>query len=308
MIQNFLTKIFPAADRASISSSLGAPSLIPGFEVRLRFDPNPSLTLTEVYNNAIFVLDKILSRSSSDEFFGQYFTYWGSQFQEEIHITSILRRGRQTLQYKHGIQAVYQAGKALAQIPVTTPNRVPRVFARLYLRNQLIGLMQWRHRDSQETGHANATLSLSGTNSTDVVQPMPVDKRAPPFHTIIDTTDNRYVVIYQETGQLVPLSESFSMILEAIATAAQKPQDAFANAAGGVGVGGNFAVNMHRTRGLNTLTWSDIMRTFFLLWSVLGEGQLTKTCTFQLFFDGPELAKGDISSTTVGGSMLVSTS
>lgn len=93
-----------------------------------------------------------------------------------------------------------------------------------------------------------------------------------------------------------------------MATAAQKPQDAVGDALRGVGVGGNIAVNLRGTRGPNTLTWSDIIRTMFLLWSVLVYGDLTKTCTFQLFFAGPELGRGDISSTTVAGSRLISSS
>lgn len=212
--------LFLITDRLSISSSLGAPSPVPGFEARLRFDPNPSLILTDVYNNAIFVLFKILSKGSNDEFFGQSFIYWRFEYHEEIHITSFLQRGRPTLQYKHAIQAVYEGGCALARIPTTTPNQVPRLFAGLYLRNKLIGLMKWQHKSSLEVGDVNATLSLLGTNSTNVIQPMPRGKRAV-IKTIIDPTDNRYVILYQETDQHVPLSESFSAILEAMTTAAR---------------------------------------------------------------------------------------
>lgn len=145
------------------------------------------------------MLYKILSKGPNDKYFEKYFVYWGFEFHEEIHITSILQRGSPTLQYKHAIQAIYEAGTALARIPTMTPNQVPRAFAGLYLRNQLIGLMKWQHKSTLEMGMANATLDLLSTNSSDAVQPMPMNKRAD-FKTIIDPTDNRYVIIYQETG------------------------------------------------------------------------------------------------------------
>ena len=73
-------------------------------------------------------------------------------------------------------------------------------------------------------------------------------------------------------------------------------------------MGGNIAVNVHGTRAPDTLTWSDIIRTMFLLWSALVSGELIKTCSFQLFFEGGELGRGEISSTAVAGNRQISPS
>ncbi len=254
----------------------------------------------------------IFSKGSKDEFFEKYFFYWGSDYHEEIQISSVFQRRRPTLQYRHAIQAVYEAGTALARIAITSPNQVPRLIARLYLRNQLIGLMKWQHKSNQVRSEANATLSLLDTvNSTHGLQSVPMNKRVsfdPPFRFVKDETDPRYVLVYQVWDQEFPLSESFSAILEAMAIAAQQPRGAVGNAACGVGVGGSVIVNMHGTRAPNTLTWSDINRALFLLWCEIIGGPLNKKITFQFFFAGPEIGRGEISSTADAGSRIVSSS
>ena len=173
--------------------------------------------------------------------------------------------------------------------------------------------MKFQHKSNQVRSEANATLSLLDTvNSANGLQPVPKNKRAvfdPPFIVIKDETDERYVVIYQVwEDQDVPLSESFSAILEVMATAAQKPQGAVESVARGVGVGGSIAASMHGTRTPNTLTWSDINRAFFLLWCDLIGGRWTKRISFQFFFDGPEIGRGQISSAANAGIRMVSSS
>ena len=260
----------------------------------------------------------IFSKSSKDRYFDKYFYYWGLDYHEEIYISSVSLRRSQTLQYKHAIQAVYEAGTALARIPITTPNRVPKLLARLYVRNQLIGLMKWQHKSNPASSEANATLSLvvdtadpttPGLMQSVVPQIIEPVGFGPPFRIVKDETDHRYVLLYQVwEEQDIPISESFSAILEAMATAAQKPQDAVGGAARGVGVGGSVAVDMHGTRAPNTLTWNDINRALFLLWCEIMNHGLKKKITFNLFFGGPELGGGEISSTANAGSGMSSSS
>lgn len=151
----------------SSSSNLTLPPPIPGFEARLLFDPNPSLNLFEVYNNAIQMMAWLAPSAYSDTIDGPARV---SDYVEELSNRPWPPSSKGRLQIKHLVQAIYEAGFALAAKPITVRGTVPRLHAGLFLDGQQIGFMKWQHKRNPVAGGANSTVSLiDAANSTAVL-------------------------------------------------------------------------------------------------------------------------------------------
>ena len=318
--RNFQTDILFSSSR-----NLTAPPRIPGFEVRLRIDPNPSLVAYGVYDNAISIIGGMAllpydaEIPSDPEIVDPY-------YHEELIISRLGASGSTGgLRFKHVIQAIYEAGNALAAIPITRAGHVPRLYAGLFLQNRPIGLMKWQHERRGVAGEANSSVGLSTyINSTDslgvlhdvnLTNALRLEDGLEPAGvggggrgstgTIPFPRDSRYVLTYHILEQDVHLAQTFTAFLDAFAEAAPNDYEAVGAFVNGVGVSGDIAVNMHGTTIPSRLTWWKLIETFGTLWSKVIRNYNYYDLDWELSYEGVKIGEGflfNISSNNLASS------
>ncbi len=305
----------------SSSRNLTAPPRIPGFEVRLRIDPNPSLVVLAVYENAI----SIIAGTALLPYDGEVLSdpeIVDPIFQEELIISRLSSTGG--LRHKHVVQAIYEAGNALAAIPST--NYVSRLYAGLFLQNRPIGLMKWQHERRGVAGEANSSVGLSTyINSTDSLsvpndvnltnslrledgfEPAGVEGGGPgTTGTIPSPRDSRYVITYHILEQTVHLAQIFTAFLDAFAEAAPNDYEAVGAFVNGVSVSGEIAVNMHGTTTPSRLTWLKLIETFGSLYSKVIRNHNYYELDWELSYEGVKIGEGFLFNTTIPRNNLAS--
>lgn len=309
--RSFLTDILVSSSR-----NLTAPPAIPGFQVRLRIDPDPTLVLYGVYDNAISIIAGAALLPYEDEPLSDS-EIVDPLYHEEL-IISRLGDSERTggLRFKHVVQAVYEAGNALAAIPITRPGHVPRLYAGLFLQNRPIGLMRWQHERRGVAGGANSSVGLSthinstnsvsdlyAVNSTNTLrledgfEPAGVGDRGS-TGVIPLARDSRYKITYHILEQGVHLTQTFTAFLDAFAEAAPNDYDAVGAFVNGVSVSGEIAVNMHGTTVPSRLTWWKLVETLGTLWSKVIRNHNYCELDWELSYNGVKLGEGFLFNTT----------
>ncbi|CAD6568597.1 MAG: hypothetical protein ASARMPRED_001872 [Alectoria sarmentosa] len=293
--ENISAVLFPA-----ILSNLTAPPPIPGFEVRLLFDQNPILVLYQVYNNAIETMIWLAVQPYSYPLIVDV-TMTTPFYVEELRLDMWPERTTR-FQMKHAVQAIYEAGIALAVKPITRRGYVPRLYAGLFLQNRQIGFMKWQHKQRAVAGATNGTVDLVDVvNSTSTLQLMHVDGPTSlqvDMGDIVDPRDSQFKITYEVCDKDAHLPETFSAFLDAIATAATYDEfatGAFVNAAS---VSGDIALNVHGSDVDSSLSWRRLVRTLTLLWENIIMDHNFKELDFEIFYAGRKIGEGFIMNLT----------
>lgn len=199
------------------------------------------------------------------------------------------------LQIKHAAQVLYEAGNAVAVIPETRQNYVPRLYAGLFFENRQIGFMKWQPIPTSIAGKANNALSpINATASTSALRLFHTDKPTglrDDTGVLVDKNDSRFKVKYMLFDRPTSLRETFTAFLDAMAIAAPNEATdagAFVNA---VSVSGVVALNMHGTGYHSLLSWKLIVRTLLLLWE---HGDFANEIDFEMAYDGIRIGEGFI--------------
>lgn len=300
------------------SSNLTLPPSIPGFEVRLLFDPDPTILLTEVWLNAILLISEL----AHGRFGG-----WDQSVPPQMtmtfsHFRSVLRirpwpPGTSELHVKHAVRAIFEAGVALAAKPIIEQGYQPRLHAGLFLQNRQIGLLQWALKPRSVDTEGNSTMGvLDVGNSTGVLQLEAANspRALPLVHgdgpasvnaengTIVDPGDPRFTITYVVTGGNVDARNMFSVFLDALATVAPNDVDATGAYVNAVGVSGDLALNMHGTGAPDVLSWGWLVQALTLIFEeIMWNHRLFKEMDWKLLFSEREIASGFIFNISSGG-------
>ena len=276
-------------------SNLTAPPPIPGFEVRPRFDPNPSLIAWQIYTNLIELM-VVYAKMAYDTEQSKVVSMSGHRYEEQVTLAPIVVHGHSRIQTKHVVQAINEAGKALAARPITRPGYVSRMVAGLYLQNEVVGFLKLQHEDSTVLSAANDTLRLpDDVGSTGTLQlaqdvrPAALNERSGEF---VFPNNPRYILQYHVENKRAPLQDIFTAFLEAMADAAPYDVDAVEAHVTSIGVSGNFALNMHGTIQPSRLSWGNIIDTLKYLWEKVLSKHNFNEIEWSLSYDGVNIGAG----------------
>ncbi|KAL8760156.1 MAG: hypothetical protein Q9184_003413 [Pyrenodesmia sp. 2 TL-2023] len=282
------------------SYNLTSPPLIPSFETRLTFDRTPSLILYEVFSNAV---------EGTAHF---AFLPWDSPAQIHTTITGVgyteridIRpwpQGATGLQVKHCVQALHDTGFALARKPITRPGYVPKVYAGLFLHNRQIGNMKWLSGPPRKVSDGGGSRSNSNLihNSTvallrsDAGNQTGLQVAGETTGTLQDPTDPRLAIKYTVFNQPIPLPDTWTAILNALATAA--PHDVYETGAAvdAAGFSGETILHVHETGTPPLLNWGTLINAMRLIWKTIANNHWHKAWDFDLLYDGATVGEGYI--------------
>ena len=269
---------------------------IPGFEARLFFDTNPSLDLVEVYSNAINTMAWLAVSDYSGPLASPT-RLCPQGYREELIFSPWPPQSESRLQVKHVVQAVHEAGFALAAKPITVPGSVPRLYAMMLLDGQQIGFMRWQHRSDPVAGGANGTVTLTdAANLTGVLQ---LAHRVEPTGledtsgVIVDPVDPRFEFSYSVLERDADLPNIFTAFLDVLATAATNDALDTCDVVNAVSFSGDFAVNVHETSVTSQLYWISVIQALRLLWErVIIQDRNFKEIDFKILYDGTVIGAG----------------
>lgn len=211
------------------------------------------------------------------------------------------------LQAKHAVQAIYEAGSAVAVIPMTTQQYVPKLYAGLFLESRQIGFMKWHPKPTSMAGDANNTFNaMNATTSTTVLDLVRGDESTglrDNTGTLVDKHDSKFMVTYKLSDRPAYYRETFTAVLDAMVIAAPNEAThtgAFVNY---VSVSGDVTLNVHGTRTPSLLSWKLMVRTFVLLWE---DGDCGNEVDFEMLYDGIKIGEGFILNLTASRTNMVS--
>ena len=197
-------------------------------------------------------------------------------------------------QGKHALQAVYDAGMALAAKPVTRPGFTPKMYAGLFIDNEQVGFLKWQLKQSPVAGVLNSSVSLvDAANSTSTRLLAHGDGMTgvqDESGVMTDPKDPKFSVKYSIWGKHIDVVEIFSVFLDAMATAPRRDMTATGAHVNAVSILGTAALNVHQE--LAPLSWLQLMRTLTLLWEVLARGNRDQEVDFEMFYDGRFVGQG----------------
>lgn len=273
------------------------PPPIPGFEARLIVDRNPTLKAMEIYHCAIKTMAFLAVIPWSSRLPSSHMD--GPNSEVELIIAPWPDTSSRLLLVQHGVVGLYQAGYALAKIPVPAKGLLPRLYSGLFLQNKQLGYLKFVPMSQLPESQVNSTSSLANTgNSTSALQfrfddgPWSVKDKS---GTIVDPLDSSYRYNYQLGNVRVNIQDSFSAFLEAMATAASHDFDEADAVINAVSVSGDVALNLHGSSYLHSLPfpWGAVPRVLSLLWTyVIEEGGHFVEMDFELVADGEIFGKG----------------
>ena len=225
---------------------------------------------------------------------------------EEV-LLSPYPRGTRRLQVKHGVQAIYEAGFALAEKPIERSGHAPRLYAGLFVQNQQIGFMKWQRKTFPLA--STSTKSIDMANLTTRLQPRQGAEQTHSLRktgTIVDPSNRKFTIKYKVSEQDIYYPEIFSTFLDALATAAPNDKsatDAYVNA---VSHTGDTVMNIHGTGPRSTLTWLRLIEIVTALWSRIYQDHAHKEWDFTMFYDGVKFGEGWIMSIKAPSTSLAS--
>ena len=224
-------------------------------------------------------------------------------YQEEILFTPVYVPGQDHhVQSKHVVQAIYDAGVAVAARPITRAGYVSRMVAGLFLEGQVVGFLKWQHKELAVSGGTNGTLRLpravGPTTGASQLVPSVQLQAAASLKTgtgaIVFPHDPRYLLTYEVEGKDANLPDVFTAFLEALADAAPYDLDVIGAAVNTVGVSGNLALNMHGNGLVSKLSWGNIVDTLQILWEDVILDENLKEIDWELSYDGVNIGAGFI--------------
>ena len=212
-------------------------------------------------------------------------------------------------QGKHAVQAIYDAGMALAAKPVTRPEYTPKMYAGLFIDNQQVGYLKWHPRQNLVADVPNSTVSLiNAVNSTSTGLLAGGDGLAgvqDDSGVIRDPKDSRFTIKYSIWGKHIETVEIFSVFLDAMATAARPDMTTATGAhVNSASISGTAALNVHQV--LSPLSWSRLIRTLTLLWEMLARGGKDQEIDFEMWYDGKFIGQGFLMSLALSNTSMVS--
>lgn len=230
-----------------------------------------------------------------------YRTIMGVGFTERIDI-SPWPRGATGLQVKHCVQALHDTAFALARKPITRPGYVPKVYAGLFLQNRQIGYMKWlsgRPRKSNGGGDSRVNSNLIHNSTVALVRSdagnqTGLQVAGETTGTLVDPTDPRLAIRYTVFTQPIPLPDTWTAILNALATAA--PQSVYETGAAvdAAGVSGETIVHVHETGTPPFLNWGTLINALRLIWKTIANNRWHQAWDFDLTYDGATVGEGYI--------------
>lgn len=287
------------------------PPPIPGFEARLTVDRNPILNAMEIYHCAIKTMAFLAVVPWSSHLPSSHMD--GPDSKVELIIAPWPDSSSRRLLVQHGVVGLYQAGYALAKIPVPANGLLPRLYSGLFLQNKQIGYLKFVPMSQLPESEVNSTSSRKNTgNSTSALQfrfddgPWSIKDQS---GTIVDPLDSSYRYNYQLGNVRVDIQESFSVFLEAMATAASHDFDETDAVINAVSVSGDIALNLHGSSPSHSLPfpWGAVPRVLNLLWTnVIEEGGHFVEMDFQLVSDGETFGEGFMMNTHPARASLTS--
>ncbi|KAL8650325.1 MAG: hypothetical protein Q9210_003888 [Variospora velana] len=282
------------------SYNLSSPSLIPGFKTRLTFDRNPTMILYEVFTNAVEGMAHFAFMPWDSHALIQRIIM-GMGYTERIDI-SPWPRGVRGLQVKHCVQALYDTGFALARKPLTRSGYVPKVYAGLFLRDRQIGYMKWLSAPPREMNGGggsrsnsklihNSTVALIRSDASNQTGLQAVGETT---GTIVDPTDPRLAIRYTIFGQPIPLPDTWTAILNALATAAPHSVHETGAAVDAAGVSGETILHVQETGTPPFLNWGTLINAVRLIWKTIVDNHWYQAWDFDLTYDGATVGEGYI--------------
>ena len=287
------------------SSNLTIPSPIPGFETRPLFASQPTVPLFEVYDNAIELISYLASAFYSRNVLF-HFSRGAPHHRSDIMVSPWPPKSP-TFQGRHAIQAIYDAGMALAAKPVTRPGFTPRMYAGMFIDNQQVGFLKWQLKDP-EAAVPNSTVSLINTANSASTRLLArgdaVNGIQDVSGVITDPRDSKFTVKYDIWGKHIDEVEIFTAFLDAIATAARSDMTATGAYVNSASISGTAALNVHQV--LAPLSWLHLLRTLTLLWELLAAGNRDHEIDFEMFYDGKTIGQGFLVSLALSNTSVVS--
>ena len=283
------------------SSTLTEPSPIPGFETRPLFGSQPTLDIDEVCINAFQMMLYV-----AETLYSTPIPAWVAQSDyddaSEVRVVPWPHSSPQ-FQGKHVIQAIYDAGMAMAAKFVVKQHYVPSMYAGLFINNRQVGFLKFQL--IQTAGTPNSTVSLiNAVDSTSTLLLGHGDGLTgiqDEHGEITDKEDSNFTIKYNKLGQRIEYMEIFSLFLSAMATAARSDMtatDAYINSASRLGTA---ALNVHETN--SGLSWSRLMRTLALIWEA---DYYTGDLDFEIFYNGSSIGEGFVMSMARSKTSMVS--
>ena len=298
-------EVSQAKNHASSSSNPILPPPIPGFEVRLLFDRNPTLVLWEIYD-MIIQLISILALESWDKLLGHETGLLDPDYKETLIISPWPNVSSSLLLIKHAVVALYEAGIALAAKPATVPGYAPRLYAGLFLKNQQLGFLKWLHKPASVGGGMNSTLSIVDASNSSSTQQFgysdgPTDVGAG-SGTIVDPRDRKFRITYRLGSQRFNLSELFSVLLEGLTAAAPNDASKFGAFVTALDVSKDITVNIHSSNIPSLLSWGHLVDALLLIWGFVIKANNLVEMDFEVFYGGMKIGEGDILKINASGS------
>ena len=297
---------FLTDSQRSSSSNLTIPSPIPGFEARPIFASQSTLSLLEVYSNAIEMIS-ILAEGFYSLTVVFALQLRAPTFGAGIQVAPWPPSSPQ-FQGKHAIQAVYDAGMALAAKPVTRPGFTPTMYAGMFIDSQQVGFLKWQLKRDPVAAVPNSRVSLINNASSNGTRLLAygdgVTRVQDTSGVIKDPKDSRFTIKYSIWGKHIDIVEIFSAFLDAMATAARPDMTASGAHVNAVSISGTAALNVHEV--FSPLSWSRLIRTLALLWILLVPENNGREMDFELFYDGKWIGQGFLMSMVVSNTSTVS--
>ncbi len=172
-------------------------------------------------------------------------------------------------------------------------HEVPRVYAGIFLNDQQVGYVEWRHSG------ANGTLSLTDAgHATSAVQiarrDQGTDVAVGIEGVIVDPQDSRFKVRYQIGDHEADYPYVFSAFTDAITTAAAHDASAVGAFAEGRSIGGQIALNVRGVGTPSTLSWGRMLKSLLLVWNHVISQHNSSEVGFELLYDEVKIGTGFI--------------
>ena len=211
-------------------------------------------------------------------------------------------------QGKHVIQAIYDAGMALAAKPITRLGYAPRMYAGLFLENRQVGFLKWQPKQNSvaDAPSSSSTSLINAVNSTSTLLLAHGDGLTEVQESsgvIVDPRDSKFKIKCKFFEEDIYSTEVFSAFLDAMATAVRSDMTVPGAYVNSPSISGTAALNVHEV--ISPLSWSRLIRTLTLLWEELLR-HISTDVDFEMFYDESKIGEGFLMSLARSKTSMVS--